>query len=69
LVATTRCQVVQFLIREQKYFELLEKRKLKQALKVLQTELAPLHYGEDKLHKLSRYFPELFIENLTDLKL
>lgn len=43
-----------FLIRRQKYLELLEKLDLGAALMVLQQELQPLHQDERQLHALSR---------------
>ena len=42
-----------FLIRQQKYLELLEARDLNTALVVLREELQPLHQGEKQLHFLS----------------
>lgn len=44
-----------FLIRQQKYLELLETRDLGAALMVLRQELQPLHQDERQLHALSRY--------------
>jgi len=50
-----------FLIRQQKYLELLEDRDLGSALAVLRHELTPLHQGTSRLHGLSRYdFSRLF---------
>lgn len=43
-----------FLIRQQKYLELLELRELGSALMVLRSELQPLHQDERQLHVLSR---------------
>jgi len=43
-----------FLIRRQKYLELLEMRDLGAALMVLRQELQPLHQDERQLHALSR---------------
>ncbi|KAI5294848.1 hypothetical protein KEM52_003029 [Ascosphaera acerosa] len=42
-----------FLIRRQRYLELLEKRNLHGALLVLQRKLTPLSPGSDELHRLS----------------
>ena len=42
-----------FLIRQQKYLELLEMRDLGSALMVLRQELQPLHQEESRLHALS----------------
>jgi len=44
-----------FLIRQQKYLELLEVRDLGAALMVLRQELQPLHQDERHLHALSRF--------------
>jgi len=44
-----------FLIRQQKYLELLEVRDLGAALMVLRQELQPIHHDERQLHALSRY--------------
>lgn len=44
-----------FLIRQQKYLELLESRDLTGALMVLRQELTPLHVAERQLPFLSRY--------------
>lgn len=43
-----------FLIRQQKYLELLEQRNLETALMVLRQELTPLHQDVLRLHTLSR---------------
>ncbi|CAG8461376.1 8446_t:CDS:2 [Ambispora leptoticha] len=47
--------VVKFLIREQKYLELLEAQQKMKALVVLQHELTPLNYNLDRLHALPRH--------------
>ncbi|CAG8598641.1 10586_t:CDS:2 [Ambispora gerdemannii] len=47
--------VVKFLIREQKYLELLEAQQKMKALVVLQHELTPLDYNLDRLHALPRH--------------
>ena len=44
-----------FLIRQQKYLELLEAENVTAALVVLRQELQPLHQDERQLHALSRY--------------
>ena len=44
-----------FMIRQQKYLELLEERDLGTALMVLRQELTPLHQDTTRLHTLSRY--------------
>ncbi|KAH6918387.1 WD repeat-containing protein [Coprinopsis sp. MPI-PUGE-AT-0042] len=43
----------EFLIKEQKYLELLEAKKTTEALHVLRNELAPLNVDSDHLHTLS----------------
>lgn len=45
---------IQFLIREQKFLELLEAKKTMKALQVLRNELTPLKQDTDRLHQLSR---------------
>ncbi|CAG8522629.1 10420_t:CDS:10 [Funneliformis caledonium] len=45
--------VVRFLIRQQKYLELLEARQIKKALIVLRNELTPLDFNLERLHSLS----------------
>lgn len=44
----------QFLIRQQKFLELLEAQKTMKALHVLRNELTPLGQSIDRLHQLSR---------------
>lgn len=44
---------VKFLLREQRFLELLEQRKLMKALYVLRNELTPLCQNTDRLHQLS----------------
>ncbi|EIE87388.1 hypothetical protein RO3G_12099 [Rhizopus delemar RA 99-880] len=44
---------VQFLIRQQKFLELLEKNETMQALYVLRNEITPLGENTDRLHQLS----------------
>ncbi|KAJ3093099.1 hypothetical protein HK102_009531 [Quaeritorhiza haematococci] len=44
---------VQFLLRQQKYLELLEQQKVKKGLVVLRQELTPLNMNPSKLHELS----------------
>ncbi|RUO96419.1 hypothetical protein BC936DRAFT_142066 [Jimgerdemannia flammicorona] len=44
---------IKFLIRQQKYLELLESRNIKKALQVLRNELTPLDYSLERLHALS----------------
>ncbi|KAG1474759.1 hypothetical protein G6F56_000150 [Rhizopus delemar] len=43
----------QFLIRQQKFLELLEKNETMQALYVLRNEITPLGENTDRLHQLS----------------
>lgn len=47
-------QSLRFLIRQQRYLELLEARQTRKALSVLRDRLAPLNHGSDRLHQLSR---------------
>ncbi|KAG8529886.1 uncharacterized protein KY384_005367 [Bacidia gigantensis] len=47
--------LIKFLIREQKYVELLKRNSRTQALTVLQTELQPLNYDTRRLNVLSGY--------------
>ncbi|GAB5587157.1 hypothetical protein Unana1_02057 [Umbelopsis nana] len=42
-----------FLLRRQKYLEILEDRDLKKAIQVLRNELAPLQFSTEQLHALS----------------
>lgn len=44
---------VQFLIRQQKFLELLEKKETMTALYVLRSEITPLGQNTDKLHQLT----------------
>lgn len=46
---------LKFVVRQQKYLELLEQRDLTAALTVLRTELTPLKGDVSRLHFLSRY--------------
>lgn len=48
-------QSVKFLIREQKFLELLEAQQIKNALVVLRSELTPLNQNMDRVHALTRY--------------
>lgn len=45
---------LRFLIRQQKFLELLEQAQTKKALSVLRSELAPLQHSPERLHLLSR---------------
>ena len=47
-----------FLIKKQKYLELLEQQQMKRALIVLRSEITPLQPDPSKLHELSRYILE-----------
>lgn len=47
--------VMLFWVKQQKYLELLERRELAKALKVLQQEVTPLHQDVGTLHALTRY--------------
>ncbi|KAK9093229.1 hypothetical protein Syun_028140 [Stephania yunnanensis] len=49
----TTLKLASFLILEQKFFELLSKEKIMDALKTLRTELAPLSINVSRLHDLS----------------
>lgn len=53
--ATMNILQAQFLIRQQKFLELLEAQKTMKALHVLRNELTPLGQSIDRLHHLSRY--------------
>jgi WD40 repeat protein len=53
LVADTDTVKLRFLLRQQKYLELLERRKINTALNVLRTELTPLKADTSRLHFLS----------------
>lgn len=44
---------VLFLIRQQKFLELLEKNETMQALQVLRSEITPLGQNTDRLHQLT----------------
>ncbi|CAG8589791.1 8173_t:CDS:10 [Paraglomus brasilianum] len=57
--------VVKFLIREQKYLELLEIRQLWEALTVLREELTPLNHNIPRRHVLSSY---MMCSSAEDLK-
>jgi WD40 repeat protein len=54
-----------FLIRQQKYLELLEKRKVNNALIVLRKELTPLQVNLNRLYELSSY---LMCTDIEDIK-
>jgi len=54
-----------FLIRQQKYLELLEKRNVNKALIVLRKELTPLQVNLNRLYELSSY---LMCTNIEDIK-
>ncbi|CAG8477491.1 6286_t:CDS:2 [Acaulospora colombiana] len=57
--------VVQFLIRQQKYLEFLEKREIKLALYTLRSELTPLAFNTERLHILASF---MMYSNIEDLK-
>ncbi|KAG9303962.1 hypothetical protein G9A89_005872 [Geosiphon pyriformis] len=57
--------VVKFLIRQQKYLELLEAEHKMKALIVLQRELTPLNYNLERLHALPSF---AMCSNTDDLK-
>jgi len=54
-----------FLIRQQKYLELLEKKKVNKALMVLRRELTPLQVNLNRLYELSCY---IMCTNIEDIK-
>ncbi|KAF9380789.1 hypothetical protein BGX21_002274, partial [Mortierella sp. AD011] len=56
---------VKFLIREQKFLELLEARQIKSALIVLRSELTPLNQNMDRVHTLTSY---MMSSNAEDLR-
>ena len=53
--------ILKFLLRQQKYLELLENRDLNAALMVLRNELTPLKRDIGRLHALSRYVSSQFV--------
>ncbi|CAG8545721.1 3038_t:CDS:2, partial [Scutellospora calospora] len=57
--------VVRFLIRQQKYLELLERREIKLALYTLRSELTPLAFNTERLHLLSSF---IMYSNAEDLR-
>jgi len=65
LAQTNEAEEAKFLLREQKYLELLETRQIKKALVVLRNELAPLNRSTEKLHMLSSL---MMCSNVDDLK-
>ncbi|KAG0042243.1 hypothetical protein BGZ83_000735 [Gryganskiella cystojenkinii] len=56
--------VVKFLIRQQKFLELLEARQIKNALVVLRSELTPLNQDIDRVHMLTSYMMSSSAEDL-----
>ncbi|KAF9317363.1 hypothetical protein BG006_003394, partial [Podila minutissima] len=56
---------VKFLIREQKFLELLEAQQIKSALVVLRSELTPLNQNMDRVHALTSY---MMISSPEDLR-
>ena len=48
-------QEARFLLRRQKYLELLEAQSINEALHVLRTELASVNNDDEELHSLSRF--------------
>ncbi|KAF9354010.1 hypothetical protein BGX26_008228 [Mortierella sp. AD094] len=55
---------VKFLIREQKFLELLEGRQIKSALIVLRSELTPLNQNMERVHTLTSYMMSSSAEDL-----
>ncbi|KAG0198512.1 hypothetical protein BGX28_008047 [Mortierella sp. GBA30] len=55
---------VKFLIREQKFLELLEARQIKSALVVLRSELTPLNQNMERVHTLTSYMMSSSAEDL-----
>ncbi|KAF9202396.1 hypothetical protein BGZ49_007430 [Haplosporangium sp. Z 27] len=55
---------VKFLIREQKFMELLEARQTKNALIVLRSELTPLNQNMERVHTLTSYMMSSSAEDL-----
>ncbi|KAF9112035.1 hypothetical protein BGX27_004054 [Mortierella sp. AM989] len=55
---------VKFLIREQKFLELLEGRQIKNALIVLRSELTPLNQNMERVHTLTSYMMSSSPEDL-----
>lgn len=58
-------QAVKFLIYSQKFLELLETRKVKEALHTLRYELTPLNQSPEKLHRLASL---VMCSDLDDLR-
>lgn len=54
--------IMRFWLRQQKFLELLEQRDTGRALMVLRLELTPLYQDIGKLHFLSRYNSESYVE-------
>eukprot|EP00842_Homolaphlyctis_polyrhiza_P002383 jgi/Hompol1/3145/HPOL_006372-RA len=54
-VARPSLDDARFLIKQQKYLELLERQELKRALAVLRNEIAQLNVPQEMLHMLSRH--------------
>ncbi|KAF9439113.1 hypothetical protein BGZ76_011351 [Entomortierella beljakovae] len=57
---------VKFLIREQKFLELLEARQIKNALVVLRSELTPLNQNMERVHTLTSYMMCSTAEDLRE---
>ncbi|KAF9193419.1 hypothetical protein BGZ50_007491 [Haplosporangium sp. Z 11] len=55
---------VKFLIREQKFLELLEARQIKSALIVLRSELTPLNHNMERVHTLTSFMMSSSAEDL-----
>ncbi|KAF9318920.1 hypothetical protein BG003_010336 [Podila horticola] len=55
---------VKFLIREQKFLELLEARQIKSALVVLRSELTPLNQNMERVHSLTSFMMSSSPEDL-----
>ncbi|KAJ3033834.1 hypothetical protein HDV00_005799 [Rhizophlyctis rosea] len=56
---------LKYLIKQQKYLEVLQARDVKAALIILRQELAPLSTSQDRLHELTSY---LMCSSVEDLK-
>ncbi|KAF9579097.1 hypothetical protein BGW38_004796, partial [Lunasporangiospora selenospora] len=59
-----KVSAIEFLVREQKFLELLEDRQIKPALVVLRSELTPLNINSERVHMLTSYMMTSSAEDL-----
>ncbi|KAG0247984.1 hypothetical protein DFQ27_001316, partial [Actinomortierella ambigua] len=64
LEPSTAAPTIKFLIREQKFLELLEARQIKSALIVLRSELTPLQQNTERVHALTSFMMSSSPEDL-----